>query len=204
MELFFQKSIFNKKNLVIFFVLFLYTYIMCPIIFAQNITVPANPPIKSDKKNQDTTFSKKISDGSTNKNIYISADKLVTDLNSKVAEFTGNVKASQENTTIVADKMTIYYSNDPTKKQNSNEDSIKRIEIIGKVKISFDNTVATSDKAVYIAETKVFELTGPNSKVTNGNNYITGEKISLYRTDGKVIVEKKVEAVLNSVETSLN
>ena len=68
--------------------------------------------------------------------------------------------------------------------------------------IKFDDRVATSDRAVYMTETKILILTGPGSTIKSGNNSVTGEKITLYRDDGRIIVEsgseKQVKAIFQS------
>jgi len=50
-------------------------------------------------------------------------------------------------------------------------------------------------------------LSGNNSKIVSGNNSISGEKITLYRTTGRINVEssggKRVEAVFYSGEKGL-
>ena len=72
----------------------------------------------------------------------------------------------------------------------------------GNVIIKFDDRVATSDRAVYMTETKILILTGPGSTIKSGNNSVTGEKITLYRDDGRIIVEsgseKQVKAIFQS------
>jgi lipopolysaccharide export system protein LptA len=58
--------------------------------------------------------------------------------------------------------------------------------------------------AEYTPATKVVVLSGPGSKVTSGNNYVSGEKITFYVNEDRVIVErskeKQVEAVFYSGE----
>ncbi len=72
------------------------------------------------------------------------------------------------------------------------------------MKIRFDNRVAVTQQAVYITESRILILTGTGSKVTSGNNSISGSKITLYRVDGRITVEssseKRVEAVFYSEE----
>ena len=72
----------------------------------------------------------------------------------------------------------------------------------GNVIIKFDDRVATSDRAVYMTETKILILTGPGSTIKSENNSVTGEKITLYRDDGRIIVEsdseKQVKAIFQS------
>ncbi len=141
-----------------------------------------------------------------NKKIYITADKLIADSEARCAEFIGNVRAVQEDTIIIADRLKIFYKKveDNDKNLTSDEGSIEKIVSSGNVKINFDDKVAVAEHAVYTSETGVFVLTGPDSKVTSGTNFVSGEKITLYRAEDRMTVEsgneKRVEAVFYSKE----
>ena len=93
-----------------------------------------------------------------NERIKISADNLSVDNEAKFAEFKGNVKAQQGTNNIRSDSLRIYYKgglggNDKDKKV-SGEEVIEKIVATGNVKISFDDKVAVSDEAVYIAHNR--------------------------------------------------
>jgi len=141
--------------------------------------------------------------------IHITADKLFFDNNTDYAEFIGNVKATQEDTVITADKLKIFFKKNPPDKENPvvGKETINKIVASGNVKIKFDNRVAVAQQAVYNTETGVLVLSGDNSKIVNGNNSISGEKITLYKTTGRINVEssdeKRVEAVFYSDEKGL-
>lgn len=141
--------------------------------------------------------------------IHITADKLFSDNNTDYAEFIGNVKATQEDTVITADKLKIFFKKNPPDKENPvvGEETINKIVASGNVKIKFDNRVAVAQQAVYNTETGVLVLSGDNSKIVNGNNSISGEKITFYKTTGRINVEssdeKRVEAVFYSDEKDL-
>ena len=136
-----------------------------------------------------------------NEKIHITADKLISDHEAKYAEFIGNVRATQRDTVITADKLKIFLKRDMdnNKPPIAGEESIKKIVADGNVQIKFDNRVAVTQQAVYITETRVLVLSGADSKVISGNNSISGEKITIYRTDGRIQVEGdkggRVEAV---------
>lgn len=89
----------------------------------------------------------------------------------------------------------------------SDEGSIEKIVSSGNVIINFDDKVAVAEHAVYTSETCVLVLTGPNSKVTSGTNFVSGEKITFYRTEDRMTVEsgieKRVEAVFYSKEKGM-
>ncbi|RJP75740.1 MAG: hypothetical protein C4522_20225 [Desulfobacteraceae bacterium] len=143
--------------------------------------------------------------------IHITSDHLYINNTTQEAEFKGNVKASQENTTILSDILQIFYKKDNAQSGNlpNDEQSIHKIIATGNVKINFDNRYAEADQAVYTADNRILELTGDNCKVTSENNMISGKKIIFHRNDGRIFVEsgkdqKRVEAVISSDEKGLN
>jgi len=157
---------------------------------------------------EDTPSDRKPDDA--DKKIYITSDSMISDNNTKYAEFIGNVKAIQGSNTIVADRLKIFFQKDLKNTENlaGDQDSIVKIVANGNVTIHFDNKVAVAEQAVYITETKVLVLSGANSKITSANDSISGEKITLYREDGRINVEsgaeKRVNAVFRSGKKGLN
>ncbi len=145
-----------------------------------------------------------------NEKIHITADKLISDHEAKYAEFIGNVKATQRDTVITADKLKIFFKRGMDNKKNplAGDESINKIVANGNVQIKFDNRVAVTQQAVYINETRVLVLSGADSKVISGNNSISGEKITIYRTDGRIQVEggkgERVEAVFYPGEKGID
>ena len=136
--------------------------------------------------------------------IHITADTLISESETGVAEFIGNVRAIQERTVITSDSLKIYYKQDVKNKKNgpTGEASIEKIVASGNVKITFDNKVAVTQQAVYQTEARILILSGANSKVISGNDSISGEKITYYRNDERIKVEsgpeQRVEAVFSS------
>jgi lipopolysaccharide export system protein LptA len=151
----------------------------------------------------DTSQNPKKSPGG-NGTIHITSDKLISDNKAGYAEFIGNVKATQEDTVITSDRLKIFYKKNFVNKGplSVSEESIHKIVAKGNVEIKFDNRVATAQQAVYNTETMVLVLSGNNSKIISENDSISGEKITFYRTDGRINVEsggeKRVEAVFYS------
>jgi len=137
-----------------------------------------------------------------NKKVYITSDKLIADSEAKWAEFIGNVRAVQEDTVIIADRLKIFYKKIENDNSISDKESIEKIVSSGNVKINFDDKVAVSEHAVYTSETGVLVLTGPNSKVTSGTDFVSGDKITFYRAEDRMTVEsgnkRRVEAVFYS------
>jgi len=144
-----------------------------------------------------------------NKKIHITSDRLIADNQAMLAEFIGNVVATRGTDIVTADRLKIFYKKGVDKKGKSvaGEEMIKKIVANGNVVIKFDDKVAVAQQAVYTAETGIIVLTGPNSKVTSGNNFISGEKITMYRSDDRMIVEggkeKRVEAVFYSKDNNI-
>jgi len=133
--------------------------------------------------------------------IQILSDSLVADNQSKVAEFIGNVKASQGDTVIESERLKVYYGSG----DNSTSDpedlaaQVEKIVASGNVRIRFENRLAVTQEAVYNICSQVFILSGEGTRVTSGSSYIVGEKITLRRKDGQVVViggeSQRVEAV---------
>ena len=132
------------------------------------------------------------SDAQTSEDVtHITSDRLFSDNNARFAEFIGNVRAIQGTTVITADRLKVFYKSDlkSVESQGAGEESIQKLESNGNVVIEFDNRVAKAEKAIYITDSRILILTGPNSSVTSGKNTVTGEKITLYRDDGRMQVE---------------
>ena len=64
-----------------------------------------------------------------NEKIHITADKLISDNEAKYTEFIGNVRATQRNTVIIADKLKIFFKRDMDNKNNplAGDETIKKI-----------------------------------------------------------------------------
>jgi lipopolysaccharide export system protein LptA len=139
-------------------------------------------------------------------NIQIKADSLVAYNEASYAEFSGNVSAVQGSTQITSEKLKIYYSkvSENKEKKVTGEESVKKVVASGKVVIRSENRTAYTSMAEYTPATKVIVLSGPDSKVISGSNYVSGDKITFYVNEDRVIVErgkeKQVEAVFYSGE----
>jgi lipopolysaccharide export system protein LptA len=127
--------------------------------------------------------------------IQIVADKLITNNAEKYAEFIGDVRASQGNFTITSEHLRIYYKDnlDNLQNQSGSQELIKRIVASGHVKILSDQYAAESERVEYDLDSTVLVLTGENSTIKRGKNFITGSKITVHRKDGQIIVERGAE-----------
>ncbi len=132
--------------------------------------------------------------------IRITADRLVANTKTGSAEFIGNVKAAQGSTIITSDRLKVLYKQ--SGESGSAGESTTAIESIistGNVVIHFDDKVATTDKAVYQSQTGMFTLTGSGTRVTSGDNAITGEKITVDRKNDRMTVESGETSRVNAV-----
>ncbi len=142
--------------------------------------------------------------------IHITSDKMISESEADYIEFIGNVRATQEANVVTGDSLKIFYKGglDNNKNLFAGEESINKIVVNGNVKIIFDDKTAISQRAVYTTDSRILVLTGPDSKIISGKDSISGEKITLYRADDRIIVEsgkeKQVEAVFFSKQGGLN
>jgi lipopolysaccharide export system protein LptA len=141
--------------------------------------------------------------------IRVTADRLVTDTQSRNAEFIGRVRAIRGNMTIVCDSLKIFYTGAPAQatKGQPGAESIKSIVANGNVQIDFDNQTATTQQAEWLTQEQTIVLSGPGSKIVSGKNSISGSKITLHQGDNRIQVEGgnngRVEAQFYSDEEGL-
>lgn len=125
-----------------------------------------------------------------NQEIHIKADEVIANLDSGETRFAGNVKISQGQTVVTAERMKVYYHK--TKGDIKNLDlkgSIYKIVASGSVRINYENIVALTEEAVYMADSKSITLSGKDSKVISGANSITGPKFIMSLENGSLIIE---------------
>ena len=141
-----------------------------------------------------------------NEKIRIIADTLFAEIDAGVIEFVGNVKATQDETVVTADRLKIIYTRGAIKGQTNvlKSVSIEKIIASGHVKITYNNIIAETDEAEYTIKSEVLILKGEQSKVTQGGHSITATKFTLHRADGKITVESsaknRVKAVFHPSE----
>jgi lipopolysaccharide export system protein LptA len=142
------------------------------------------------------------------KPLHVVSDKMVAQKESAMVEFIGNVKAEQEDSTVMADSIKIYFTddNDKTESNKTNaESNVKKIVSTGNVRYTAGERKAFADKAVYTTIDDTLVLTGNSPKLITGSSFVTGKKITLFRKQDKVIVEsgenRRVEALFNPEDT---
>lgn len=128
----------------------------------------------------------------TNQKIHIKADEVIADLESGETQFLGNVRVSQGQSVITADRMNVYYrksEGNPDPNKLAIKESIHKIIARGNVEINYENIIALSEEAVYMADSKILTLSGADSEVISGTNRITGSKFVLSLANGGLSVE---------------
>jgi lipopolysaccharide export system protein LptA len=143
-------------------------------------------------------------DGARGKKIHITADKLVSDGNTNYIRFSGTVTTVYDDTTIHSDNMEVFYENMATDSNRMAEENIKKIVASGRVSIRFGERTAYCDQAVYMAATRTIVMTGENTRIQSGNDYITGKKITIDQNKGSATVDGGPDQRVNAVFRTQN
>ena len=138
--------------------------------------------------------------------LHVTSDSMLVEKESLLITFSGNVVATQEDSLIKSDKLSVLLFTDKEKQANQSNlrHDIKSLTASGNVKFSSGNRTASADQAVYTSADQKIILTGDSPRVMTGESYVTGKKITLFQDSGRVIVEggkeQRVEALFNSKE----
>jgi lipopolysaccharide export system protein LptA len=101
-----------------------------------------------------------------------------------------NVIVKKEDLTIYAPRIEILF--------DEKMEEIQKITADGGVRIADPEKTATSEKAVYLNDQDVLILTG-NPRVWQGDNVITGSKMTLFRKEDRSVVEGDEKERVTSV-----
>ncbi len=146
-----------------------------------------------------TLYAQKADQELAQESLHVVSDKMVAQQDSSMVEFIGNVRATRQDTIILADSIKVFFHNKKTKKKN--QSNVKKIVSTGNVEYTAGNRKAFADKAVYTTEDEVLVLTGKSPKLLTGKSWVTGKKITLLRKEDRAIVESdeksRVEAFFN-------
>ena len=118
--------------------------------------------------------------GTSEELTVITSDRLTFDYKKHYALFESNVVVIDPQMKLMADRMTVTFD-DSNKVQN--------IRSEGHVIILQEDKKATSDLATYDVTTGEIILTG-NPKVTRGADVLTGERITFWRDENRMRVDK--------------
>ncbi len=135
--------------------------------------------------------------------LQIISDKMIAQQDTSMVEFIGNVKVTRIDSTIFADSIKIFFSDE---KQKNSQSNVSKIISTGNVKYTAGERKAFADKAIFTTQDEILILTGKSPKLITGSSFVTGKKITLFKKQDKVIVESdgsnRVEAVFNPEDTS--
>jgi lipopolysaccharide transport protein LptA len=110
----------------------------------------------------------------------IDSDKFQLDYNQKIAIYIGHVKVAQPNGTMTSDRLRVTFG--------ENMHDIKMAYADGNVRISQGDRWATGDHAVLNQTAQTVVLTG-SPVVHDGEDQITGTKITVYLKTGQSVVD---------------
>lgn len=137
--------------------------------------------------------------------INITAQRMVMQSDRNMAEFIGEVNATQADTSVRSESLKIFYksgANSDMQEGGVNEDAIRQVIATGSVVIDFQDSTAYCEKAVYTAKDGLLVLTGDTARIESRDSVVTGRKITLNRNTGEMVVngdkDGRVEAVFQS------
>lgn len=123
----------------------------------------------------------------TSRPLEITADSLEVQQAKQTAVFEGNVQVVQGEIRMRANKLVVHYS-DKKSGDSGGPTNISRIDASGKVFLSSPRETAEGDTGVYDVTNKRIDLKG-NVVLTQGNNVLRGDKMTLNLITGKSRVE---------------
>jgi|SaaInl8_200m_RNA_FD_contig_61_613854_length_1352_multi_2_in_0_out_0_2 lipopolysaccharide export system protein LptA len=136
--------------------------------------------------------------------IHISSDKMLAGLDPNIVIFIGNVEAVRDNSTLFADSMKVYFT---VSGEKDLQNRISKIIATGNVRYIADDKRAFSDQAIYMVNDGTLVLEGKSTRLETGKSFITGNKITIFRQEEKIIVEsasdKRVQATLQADDSHI-
>lgn len=112
--------------------------------------------------------------------IQIEADSMKYYGEKQMSHFSGNVVVIRDGMKMTSDEMDVYFTP---------EKEVKEIFSRGNVKIEKQDLLALSGEArIYQQEQKI--VLTKNARVWQGDNYLEGEKVTLYNDTDKLFVDK--------------
>ena len=123
----------------------------------------------------------------TEEPILITSDRVEYLDKKKEGEFAGNVRATQGKLLLTSSRLKVILETDGKK--------IKQIVATGKVKLVQEDLTATSKQALFYNEEQKVVLTGAPQAFSKKNKF-SGEKITIYLKEGRIIIETKVKGII--------
>ncbi|MBK4218031.1 lipopolysaccharide transport periplasmic protein LptA [Paracoccus caeni] len=120
--------------------------------------------------------------------VEVAADNLAVNQADGSAVFTGNVVIGQGQMRLAADSVTVEYA-------DSGQSRIRSLHAKGKVTLVSGEDAAEAAEAIYEVESGNVTLTG-DVVLTQGQNVLTGNRMTVSLTDGTAQVEGRVRTIL--------
>lgn|GEM_PF-526281 len=118
--------------------------------------------------------------GGPPKPVTITAQRMEANRKLHQVTYLDNVIVKKEDLTIYAPRIVITF--------DEKMEEIERINAEGGVRVVDPEKTATAEKATYLNDQDVLVLTG-NPRVWQGDNVITGAKITVFRAEDRAVVE---------------
>lgn len=139
--------------------------------------------------------------------IQIESDKLEVREGESVAIFSGNVNVVQGATLLKAGSMKVYYAKDQggasgagaAGSATTGTANIDHLEVNDKVYIKSDTQVATGDKGTFDMKSEVLVLSGEKVVLSDGDNVLTGCKLTVQMKSGLAQVDACGGRVMMSI-----
>jgi lipopolysaccharide export system protein LptA len=135
----------------------------------------------------------------------ITSDRMEAFNEKKLVVFSGHAMVTQGKNVLKADKLLLYYKNEPGKKEKigsietEKAGELEKIEARGNVSLTQGNRVANGDEAVYYRDTNKIVMTG-NAVLNEGKSFIKGDRVIVYLNENRGVVEsnsqKQVKAII--------
>lgn len=154
--------------------------VLLPILLVLLVQIPfAAAQNKQDTKTSD--IQKQPAD------LKITSDKMIASKDKSTVEFTGNVKAVRADSVLLAKSVKVFLHTSKTKIKG--QSNVRRILATDNVEYSDGERKATCDQADYDTAKEILVLTGDKARLLTGKSWISGKKITLFKADGRVVVE---------------
>lgn len=157
-------------------------------------------PAKPEAKPEIKAGSQEKQDPSDN-TFNVSSDQMIARRDNSQVEFSGNVKVTRVDSILTAESVKIFFNENTEDSGSDVQGNIKKIISSGDVVVVMEEKRAFADKAVYTAVDEILILTGNPARLETGDSFVTGRKITLFRTDDRVLVESdgknRVQALFN-------
>ncbi|MCX8070191.1 MAG: hypothetical protein N2738_06780 [Thermodesulfovibrionales bacterium] len=115
--------------------------------------------------------------------IIVTSKSLSADNKEKTAIFEGSVVVKRGDVFLYGDKMKIYYG------EHGEKGTISKIEADGGIRLVRNKSILTAKSALYLAEPEEVVIFTGEPRATDGNNIITGSKITYFIKDDRSVVE---------------